>query len=268
MLREFDDEERFQATLPLLPDPEPFAALLAKLRTDVTGAKDAGRLVLIGEIGLDATARVRIRPTHSGLPEDWVASDLNVTPFKTLMSHQEAIARAQVDLAVGLGVSISFHCVGAAGSTLKLLDDAKRFHGPGTFAQINVCIHSCGGMSDMFLMQTAKSIPNAYFSPSMAITTRSRKPENVVRAIPRDRILVESDAPVVDELTGCVWAATLWIAQCRGWKVESEETCEWEMHDEDEVFDKRGRLVVPPESEVWAVQTLERNWARYMGMLE
>ena len=259
-------EDTFLSLLPHLPEPEPFSKRLGQIREHVSAAKAAGRLVLVGEIGLDAAARVRVRPTHStGDAGDWSAS--NLTPFKTSMAHQTTIARAQLDLAVELGVSVSVHCVAAPGATLDLLQAARKHAGAAAFSRINICIHSCGGMSPAFLKQAAKVLPNTYFSPSVSVTARSPSAAESVRMIPRERILVESDGPDVRDMTRLVWAATLWVAACRGWQVEDEHTPEWELEEEEDEYDASGRIRSIPENEVWAVRTLERNWARFMGLI-
>jgi Tat protein secretion system quality control protein TatD with DNase activity len=259
-------EETFISLLSHLPDPEPFSARLAKIKTDVVAAKEGGRLVLIGEIGLDAAARVRVRPTHStGDTGNWSPS--NLTPFKTCMSHQTAIARAQLDLAVELRVSVSFHCVAAPGATLDVLQRARTTHGAASFGRINICIHSCGGMSPAFLKQAAKVLPNTYYAPSVSVTARSASAADSVRMVPRERILVESDAADVKDMTRLVWAATLWVAACRGWKVEDDQSPDWHLEEEEEEYDETGRIRTVPEDEVWAVKTLERNWARFMGLM-
>lgn len=256
--------DQFDELVEQLPEPKPFAPALARIREQVSDAKASGRLVLIGEIGIDGSARVRVRPTHStGNSGDWTPS--NLTPFKCSIKHQVALARAQLDIAVELGVNVSFHCVAAPGTTLEVLKAARVAHGP-SFGRINIDIHSCGGMSPAFLAQAAKVLPNAYFSPSMAVTARSPTAAEAVRAIPRDRILVESDAFAVGDMTRMVWAATVWIADCRGWQVE-DGSDEWELEEEEEYYDARGRLQLAPEEEVWAVRTLERNWARFMGQM-
>lgn len=270
-------EDAFVALLPHLPEPEAFAPLLQGVRDSVMREQAAGRLVLVGEIGLDAFARVRIRPTHSAAndaegaqtPAEAVLGLRNrLSPFKTTLSHQAAIARLQLDIAITLAVPASIHCVNAPGATLDLLQRARAHHGPASFARTNICIHSCGGMSPAFLAQTARALPNAFFSPSVSVTARSGAARAVVGVVPRERLLVESDAPDVRAVTHLVWAAAAWIAECRGWRLEGAETAEWEpgVEDEDEVFDEKGRVRALREDEVWAVRMLERNWARFMGM--
>ncbi|KAL1409443.1 Cut9-interacting protein scn1 [Vanrija albida] len=244
--------------LPLLPEPEAFAPRLERIRADVLAARGAGRLAMVGEIGLDSAARVRIWPQSPGQ-----ASTL--TPFRTTLAHQTEIARRQLALAVELGAPVSMHCVAASGPTLRLLEGVRA--ADARFGAINVDMHSCGGWKPEFLAQAARTMPNLYFSPSVLLTARSPAGAAAVRAIPRDRVLVESDLHDVAQSTRLVWAAVLWVAGCRGWRVEGGSE-RWEgVEEEDDEFDDRGRLVERAEGEVWAVRTIERNWARFVGLI-
>ena len=230
-----------ETLLPQLPDPEPFEPLLAAMRENV---KSCGAMV--GEIGLDATARARIWPPRGS------DEPPQMTPFKTAMAHQTAICRLQLELADELGVSASLHCVNASGAMMDLL---KGHRG-------NACIHSCGGMSPDFITQLARTMPNVYFSPSVLITARLG--DEVVRAVPRDRMLVESDTGEIKDITRLIWAATVWISTCKGWKLEKESVGRDE-DDDEEVFDEKGHVRELRDDEVWTVQTLERNWDRFLG---
>lgn len=243
-------EDLLADILQYLPEPEDFAPHLDAMRANLQSAKDAGRLALVGEIGLDASSRVRIHKSDT---------DAFLSPFKTIMSHQLAIARAQLDIAAELDLPVSWHCVAASGSTLELFRDA--------YPRVKVDIHSLGGMAPEFLRTMAKCCPNAYFSPSLLITVRGGAGADGVRLLPRERVLVESDTHDLRRCTSLVWGAVLWIAQVRGWKVEDGRE-EWEMEEEDELFDDKGRLREPRPDEVWAVRTLERNWARFMGIID
>ena len=102
-----------------------------------------------------------------------------------------------------------------------------------------------------------RSLPNLFASPSIFITSRSPSAPALIRAISKDRILVESDSADVKLSTQLVWAATEWIARCKGWKLESDDAPDWSFSLE------AGQEAL---SEVWAVRTLERNWARFMRL--
>lgn len=127
-------------------------------------------------------------------------------------------------------------------------------------------LHSLGGMSGNFLTQVAKTCKNVYFSPSILVTGRNKDASAAIAAIPRDRVLVESDTHDVARADKLVWGAVLWIAEVRGWKVEKGEDAEEWGKDEDEVYDSHGKIVPKKENEIWAVRTLEKNWSRFLGI--
>lgn len=85
---------------------------------------------MLGEIGLDGQARMRW-PTHpearklyeeylgergkQDVPEEEGEGWKRLTPFKTDMKHQRRIVEMQMEVAVELGVNVSFHSVAAPG---------------------------------------------------------------------------------------------------------------------------------------------------------
>ena len=95
------------------------------------------------------------------------------------------------------------------------------------------------------------------------ITSRTQTAPDLIRAISVDRLLVESDTHDVRRTAQLVWAATNWIAACRGWQVEDGNE-EWDAAV-DSVGEETG---TKDESEVWAVRTLERNMARFLGLVD
>lgn len=101
-------------------------------------------------------------------------------------------------------------------------------------------------------------------------------------------MLIESDTHDATLNTRYVWAATEWVGRLKGWKVEGlhrrqhqhqhqhqhqngdkmEEEEDWELESEDEIYDHRGKPIDPAPEEIWTVRTLERNWARFMRLLD
>ena len=99
---------------------------------------------MVGEIGLDGGARMRWpssarhfypekvprKHSNTGLggreekqgeeerreEEEGEEGWKRLTPFKTCMSHQKMIAERQLELAIKLGVNVSFHSVAAPGN--------------------------------------------------------------------------------------------------------------------------------------------------------
>ncbi|HTH14699.1 MAG TPA: TatD family hydrolase [Spirochaetia bacterium] len=115
----------------------------------------------VGEIGLDRTA---------GPP----------------LELQEAAFAPQLDLAGRLGRPASLHC--------RRTWDRLGWHlGRRRYPEVPVVLHSFGGSVDVarqFLDH------NAWFSFSGALTrTRNERLPEVVRFLPRDRVLIETDSP-------------------------------------------------------------------------
>lgn len=90
---------------------------------------------MLGEVGLDASARLRwptearhvweemygkgeanSREGEENGSEEWK----RLTPFKVPISHQRAVLEAQMEIAIELGVNISFHSVACAGTSIRL----------------------------------------------------------------------------------------------------------------------------------------------------
>ncbi|KGB78151.2 hypothetical protein CNBG_4238 [Cryptococcus deuterogattii R265] len=252
---------------------------------------------MLGEVGLDASARLRwptearhvweemygkgeanSREGEENGSEEWK----RLTPFKVPISHQRAVLEAQMEIAIELGVNISFHSVACAGPTMDVLRSMKTKHGPHFTHRINVDLHSAGGWSPQFWIQAQKSLPNLYASPSIPITSRSPSAPSLIRAIARDRMLIESDTHNATLNTRYLWAATEWVGRLKGWKVEGlhqhqnqhqhgdeKEEGDWELEsEEEEVYDHRGKPIDPAPEDIWTVRTLERNWARFMRLLD
>ena len=71
---------------------------------------------------------------------------------------------------------------------------------------------------------------------------------HLIRRSDPSRLLVESDTHLIDDTTRRTWAAAVWIAQCRGWKVERTPT----------------DLKVGSSDELGVVARLEDNWKAFM----
>jgi len=109
-------------------------------------------------------------------------------------------------------------------------------------------------------IESQKNLSNIYASPSLLITGRSSSAPGLIRAISKDRMLVESDSHDVRLCPKLVWGAVEWIGRCKGWRVEwlnAEEEEPWEM---SEAADEEG------EEEI--VRILGRNWAQFMRLIE
>jgi len=100
--------------------------------------------------------------------------------------NQESVFLAQLDLARNLDRPVSIHCRGAWGRLIELLDEFG--HLPR-----GMLIHCFGGSAEV-AMELVKR--GGYISFSGSITRpNNKKAGPAIRAVPADRILIETDAP-------------------------------------------------------------------------
>ena len=135
-----------------------------RLTEHIRAAKDAGRNVVLGEIGLD---KLRGPP----------------------LAEQEELFIAQLAVAKEYGLAVSVHCVRAFGSIEGILAGKKKRALPEV-----VVMHSWLGSveSTKVLLQRARC--KVYFGVGPLCLKNEEKFESVLRCIPIDRILVESDS--------------------------------------------------------------------------
>lgn len=144
----------------LLPDLDPTqdGAHLARLEARLA----QGKAIAIGECGLDG-------PSASGAP----------------MDRQVAVLRAHFDLARRYRLPVLVHCLRAHEPLLALLAEAPLPAGG--------VLHSYSGSAE----QVREYLPHGlHFAVAGPITyERAKKPVLAARAMPRERIVLETDAP-------------------------------------------------------------------------
>jgi len=142
----------------------------------------------VGEVGIDACADAKWG--RSPFPTD--SSLLVLTSAgKGLRPHfarQEAVFRAQLDLAGRLDRTVTIHCVRASGRLLGILNDIGPM--PRGFL-----LHAFGGPAEM-VPQFARL--GAFFSVGgNVLDARHRRARAALRVIPPERLLLETDAPTM-----------------------------------------------------------------------
>ncbi|KAM0788273.1 hypothetical protein ACM66B_001422 [Microbotryomycetes sp. NB124-2] len=186
---------------------------------------------MVGEIGLDKAFKIPNPPEL----QDAVHPRAKNSDLQTPTSHQLAVVKAQIKLAVKMKRHVSLHGVRAAGETVALLQWCK--DEVPHFECIHVCLHSFGGSPES-AVQIQKKHENVYFSFSTAISGRSPRFFDMMRSIESHRLLVESDYSDTSKLDEQVWDVFCAMADARA--------C---THEE-------------------LVEILERNWDRFLQVEE
>ena|SRR3990167_915409 len=194
----------------------------------------------VGEIGLDKIAK-----SQGG---SFSLSAIPVLTFfigkggkgtkEELWIGQSRLFRIQMKLARELGRPASVHCVGAQGQMFDLFREWSK----QDVLPRRICLHSYGnthlvftflftkdqppgGSVDMVKCFTSKAIKaTVYFGFSYFVNLRSPKTKDVIKAIPPDRILLESDLAGVDGLVEGLETMYNVVAEIRGWTLQ--ETAE------------------------------------------
>ncbi|KAI5450526.1 Cut9-interacting protein scn1 [Naganishia albida] len=258
-----------------LPNPVRLQPLLDDMRDRIRRARENGQLVMVGEVGLDRSFRIpypqaavssqskstspveRAESVIATSGEDEMAQKQalpvkrkTLTPFTTSTAHQLRVLEMQFDAALEFGINVSLHSVKAQGETIKFLRDYKKKHGAKFEDRVNVDLHSCGGWSVESWVSESKYLKNLYTSPSLAISARTSVTPNLIRSADPTRLLVESDTHIIGDTTRRTWASAVWIAKCRGWRVERTEQ----------------DLCDGPSGESGVVTRLHANWTAFMKL--
>jgi TatD DNase family protein len=142
---------------------------------------DAHPDAFVGEIGLD-----RWMLDNPGRWRALLASAGQSKEAPPSLAEQEAAFVAQLRLAAGRNLSVSIHCLAAFGRLRELLAAHPR---PAR----GFLLHSYGGPAEMI---AAFAHLGGYFSFSgHFLHERKARQRDVFRAIPPNRLLVETDAP-------------------------------------------------------------------------
>ncbi|KAJ9608290.1 Cut9-interacting protein scn1 [Cladophialophora chaetospira] len=177
-----------------------------------------------------------------------------LSPYRVDLNHQKTILRAQFELAAKLRRPVSVHSVQAHGLVFDLMqalwkglekpskaqrkktkDAANAFAGdnqpirntdsnPPPFPP-RICMHSYSGPPEALKQFLAPTVPaDIYFSFSTAINfsnTSTAKVTNVIKAVPHDRILIESDLHCAGErMDQLLEEIVLKVCEVKGWTAE------------------------------------------------
>jgi TatD DNase family protein len=130
---------------------------------DLEAALGRGRAVGVGECGLDGPS------VEAGAPLD----------------RQVAVLRGHLQLARRHALPVILHCLRAHDALLALLEEEPLPAGG--------VLHSCSGSADQVRLYLRHGLHVSFAGP--VTYERARKPLEAARAVPRDRLLLETDAP-------------------------------------------------------------------------
>ncbi|KAI8377963.1 TatD family [Radiomyces spectabilis] len=165
---------------------------------------------IIGEVGLDRAARLL-----PGGAIEW--HGVKPTTVQCTIEHQLAILSTQLELARELNRSVSIHCVQGQGHLLTLLQrlgDKKR--------PVRIDLHSYGGSAATIAQFMQLKGYEVYVSFSTAINGRlpQKKMTDLIKAVPKDRLLLESDLNKPEGLDDSMTAIARLVSKVHEWTLE------------------------------------------------
>lgn len=243
-----------QAFIDILPDPKPLSELISETRARLEEFPTA----LVGEIGLDRSFRIPGAWTAEELEKrneqatPGSREGRHLTHYRVKPEHQRIVLKAQLRLAGEMNRAVSLHSVQAHGAIIEVLKEVWAGHERVVMSrrkrnqeqdaegagfedeedQIStvkafpprICMHSYSGSVDPIRQFIHKSNPSdVYFSFSQLINftgLSAKRVADVVRALPEDRILIESDLHQAGEqLDELMESVARQICTLRGWEL-------------------------------------------------
>ncbi|KAI8139008.1 hypothetical protein BJV82DRAFT_696402 [Fennellomyces sp. T-0311] len=191
--------------IPAFEAPFALREWLTNLKQRLTDHPEA----LVGEVGLDRAARLL-----PGGAIEW--HGVKPTTVQTSIEHQMDVLRVQLQVARELKRAVSVHCVQATGHLLQLLQATAKGD------PVRLCLHSfvgSAGSMPQFLKVKGYVI---YVSFSVAICGRldKKKLQDLICAIPEDRLLLESDLNTPQGLDDGMEEIAKLVAEARKWTIE------------------------------------------------
>ncbi|CAO3681421.1 unnamed protein product [Rhizopus stolonifer] len=178
---------------------------------------------LVGEIGVDRSAKLL-----PGGAIEW--HGVKQTNVQCSIEHQLKIFEIQSNLARELNRGVSVHCVQGHGHLDNYLKEQsgkysnrklKKLNKP--FSPLRLCLHSYGGSPATIKQFVQLAGFKVYISFSVVINARllpANKLVELIKSVPDDKLLVESDINTPRGLDACMVEIVRIIAETRQWSME------------------------------------------------
>ncbi|KAI9280527.1 hypothetical protein BY458DRAFT_544808 [Sporodiniella umbellata] len=213
------DEKEIDDMIRELERPFPYDVWYHNLRQKLIEHPNA----LVGEIGIDRSAKLLPRGSI-----EW--HGVKQTNVECKVEHQLKIFEIQSNLARELDRGVSVHCVQAQGHLYNFLKSQsanysnrklKKLNKP--FSPLRLCLHSYGGSPATIKQFLQLAGFKVYVSFSVVVNARLlpvNKLIESIRAVPEDRLLIESDVNTPKSLDICMVEIVRIIAETRQWSME------------------------------------------------
>ncbi|KAF4982732.1 hypothetical protein FZEAL_1685 [Fusarium zealandicum] len=237
-----------------LPAPTPISSLIKSTQSRLTSHPHA----LVGEIGLDKAFRIPEPWDPSGHAErdstltPGGREGRHLSPHRVRIEHQRAVLAAQLRLAARTRRAVSVHGVQAHGVLREELAATWKGHerevmtrrkrrliaqGAEDFSSDSddegdkpypprICLHSFSGSVEVLKQYLSPTIPArifASFSSAVNLSTEAgrTRTDEVLRALPDESVLVESDLHIAGEDMDCALEDMYrHVCQVKGWDLE------------------------------------------------